>query len=57
MRVDEILQPDPEGWRLFTCAEDYKKTFRGGYAVSGKLTLFQHAVRRNNVNNTPSGNC
>ena len=31
MRMHEILQQDPEIWRLFTCAEEYDDTFRDGY--------------------------
>ena len=31
MHMHEILQQDPEIWRLFTCAEEYEDTFRDGY--------------------------
>lgn len=29
--MHDILQQDPEIWRLFTCAEEYGETFRDGY--------------------------
>ena len=31
MQMYDILQQDPEIWRLFTCAKEYGKTFRDGY--------------------------
>ena len=31
MQMHDILQQDPEIWRLFTCAEEYGETFRDGY--------------------------
>ena len=31
MQMYDILQQDPEIWRLFTCAEEYGETFRDGY--------------------------
>ena len=31
MQMHEILQQDPEIWRLFTCAEEYNEAFRDGY--------------------------
>jgi len=31
MQMHDILQQDPEIWRLFTCAEEYSEAFRDGY--------------------------
>lgn len=31
MQMHDILQQDPEIWRLFTCAEEYNETFRDSY--------------------------
>ena len=31
MQMHDILQQNPEIWRLFTCAEEYGETFRDGY--------------------------
>ena len=31
MRMHDILQQEPEIWRLFTCAEEYSEAFRDGY--------------------------
>jgi peptidoglycan/xylan/chitin deacetylase (PgdA/CDA1 family) len=31
MQMHDILQQDPETWRLFACAEEYSETFRDGF--------------------------
>ena len=35
MQMHDILQQDPEIWRLLICVEDYETTFRERSAVSG----------------------